>query len=195
MYQPLPTFPPLYPPGEWWRNFIKGILENFSENESIANANKASGIAPRAWMRLYLKGGSLLSLPVSGGASTLKNRHPDSWLTAHEAVREAVKIDHTVATLYGNQPYFIPLSPELSLEDIIQTTTFAKDICIMAFERVKRILALDDRSLIEDIKCRLKNHDSLLLDAMEEFRLKIDCGLSIPDALFTLGPDAIFSIL
>ena len=195
MFQPLPIFPPLYPPGEWWRLFLSHRLAGNTEDEAIRAANAAANVKPRGWMRITVEADSVLSLPVAGGASALKNRHPDSWVIATESIREGRKIINTLSTLYGNRPFYHILAPHLTEIFTSDAGIRASAIALEAFSNVVRILSLDNDTLLKDIRLRIAAGDRLLKETGMEFETKSSLHLSILDSIFTLGPDAIFAIL
>lgn len=195
MYQPLPTFPPLFPPGKWWRLFLKGLLAGMTSNEAVIYANNKGEIRSREWMRLILEGDTIISMPVKGGASTLKNKPSSSWTLASEAVRDGRKNVATLATLYGRQPFFSLLSDDLSVMADFFPGDPAAELCVRAFEKVKRILSLDDAVLLENLRDLLMSGDRKLEKVRKDFTPYFKAELSIMDPLVKLGPDAIFSLL
>lgn len=218
MYQPLPDFAPLYPPGEWWRIYLNHLLNTREPTDGVGlikQTNRDSGLKSREWMRFTAtppeaKIGTpksiVLSLPVEGGASALKNRHPDSWKLASEGRRESRKIISTLETLYGRTPYFHLLSDQLlacfpAAQDKDFIEIHASLLCIEAFRKVEKVLRLDDNNLITELKDGLERNDTRLKTVAEETRRKLlsadpqNPSPSILDALFRIGPDAIFALL
>lgn len=193
MYQPLPSFPPLYAPGAWWRIHVASLLDGRSIEEATGIANRSAGIKPREWMRIRVEGDAVLSLPVDGGASALKNRHPDSWRMAGEAGRDLRKIHSTLNTLYGRTPYYFLLEDSLNAEGAPGDR--AKDVCTRAYKRIKAILGLDDPGLVKDIGRELERGSETLLALYNEKAKAFSPALSIIDTIVRIGPDAIFALL
>ena len=198
MTHPLPDFPPLFPRGEWWRLFFAATLEGASQAEAICRANASSGIKPREWLRFYIAGAAALSLPVSGGASALKNRPSTRWTLAPEAQRESRKISATLATAYGRSPFFHPLRDcfemPFSSEELAEGVR-ASEVCREAFRRVAGVLNLEDTRLIEALRVRMADGDGTLGRVCADSRADFHPDLSIIDTLCRLGPDAIFTLL
>ena len=188
----LPSFPPLMACASWWECYLAALLRGGGESEAIASANRLGGLRRRDWMRMSIAGGAVLSLPVRGGASALKNRDPESWEMAPEAVRERRKAAATLATVYGREPFFRFLDHEL----LIPEAPTARETCVLAFHAVSRILGLDDEALLSMLRSRTAPPGDPLARA-EALRCRkgVDPSLSILDALFRLGPDAIFALL
>ena len=194
MHQPLPIFPPLFPPLEWWRIFCVDLtmraatldaavtprIEDFSG--SISRANAEGGVTAREWVRFSVDADVTLSLPVEGGASALKNRRPDSWVFAREAPREARKIASTLATLYGRTPFFHLLGDDLT--PCPEPGMKVAEVNGEMFGRIIRILGLGDVYLLQSLRT---TDISTLRTA--------DPSSALLPALFRLGPDAIFLLL
>lgn len=180
MYNPLPSFPPLFPPVDWWRDYLGALLDGASRQEAVSAAN--TGRKAREWMRF---GG--LSLPIDGGASTLKNRPADSWILSPKAALQARKMDATLATIYGSTPFYHLLDHLLSVSDIIEGREKASDVCIEAFRRIEHILGIDAPSLIESARALISSGKSC--DAPQ------DKPSGIMEVLFRKGPEAIFTLL
>ena len=195
MTHPLPLFPPLFPNAGWWRAFLERRLAGCPREECIREANTTSGYRSRGWLRISLREGAELSLPVAGGASALKNKPADSWATARESAREWRKATATIATLYGRQPFY-PL-----LRDILDPPpglsegnegAAAGEICMEFFRRVERSLSLDDLSLLSSLQSALQKRDANIIKEVERLSRGYLFSLSIIDSLMRYGPDAIF---
>lgn len=173
---------------------MEGRLKGLPEAEVMAMANSSAGLRPRDWMRFRIEGDSMLSLPVEGGASALKNGHPESWRTAREARREAGKIDATMATVYGRTPYFHLLKDTLSLSVRLEEGMSAHILCNDIFMAIKSLLQLDDDFLIRGLGEKIARGDGRLRNVAAPFsELKPD--LTIAHSLFKYGPEAIFALL
>lgn len=199
MHVSLPEFPPLFPSGGWWRVFAAARLDRFDTHSAIGKANASAGVRPREWMRTRITGGAMLSIPVAGGASTLKNRLPSSWRLAREAAREMQKFESTLATVYGRQPYFALLRDDFSIGSYNPTEgeecDSAERLCNEAFIRTAGTLGLDDEFLLESIRVRMEAKDSLLRGVCNDLTPLFNPELSIVDAIVRLGPDAIFLLI
>lgn len=196
MTHSLPQFPPLFPIGRWWRLFLSRRLEGFSRDDAVAAANKESAIRPRDWMRMALAQNTRISLPVRGGASALKNHHPETWYMAQEVVHENRKVVATVATVYGQMPYSrflsdvcIPVKP--GAEGMVK----ASEVCLQAFERVVSLLELDDDYLLDQLRDKTLSPTPSFKCICNDFNKNFNPELSIVDALMRLGKDAIFVLV
>lgn len=196
MIQPLPCFPPLYAPGSWWAIYMKGLLAGKEENEAIALANLESDIKPRAWMRMELAEETVVSIPVAGGASALKNHNPNSWYLAPEFYRRQRRISATLATIYGRQPFFHLLDHRLAFTTWTpEDDDRAEILCQWAFKNTSEILGLGNPSLLKDLKEALNRSASRLSEIRTDCIRSVNLNLSIFDTLMRLGPDAIFPLL
>lgn len=196
----MPGFPPLFPDVEWWRLYLKGRLEGLEVEAAIAGANRGCGLKPRGWMRFEVAGPATLTLPVGGGASTLKNRPTPTWRLAAEAEREWRKILATTATLYGRCPYFDEVFAFMAkVHD--GGYQVASELNMAAFRAVERFLNIENLlPQIGNTICSRQEGDDTpgretLREVAREVRERTDPSLSIVDTLMKLGPDAIFTLL
>lgn len=201
MYQPLPDFPPLYPGGEWWRLYMRERLGGKERKDALRNANLASGIRAREWMRFRISGDTAITLPVAGGAATLKNAHPSTWTTAlNEYRRECRKAGMTLATAYGRTPFFHLIKDDIisaieGKNDAEEGPRSVEDVCNSSFDTIRKILGLEEDSLIEQLRTGLENKEPTFKQVCEESKKDIDLELSIIDTISRLGRDAIFALL
>lgn len=190
----LPDFPPLFPTGEWWRAYVAARLAGDERPAEMIVGNMEGGARRRDWMRIAIAGGQTLSVPVEGGASALKNRDPRGWRLAPEASREGRKAAATLATVYGRHPYFHLLSDMLPA-DLAVPGAPARGVCLEAFRTVESLLGLDDPTLLAGLRRAVDGHDRRIGMVGADCRGRLRPGLSILDAVFTLGRDAIFALL
>ena len=201
MRQPLPLFPPLYAPLGWWQLLTEELLGGSSRSEAVKRANMRSGIPSRDWLRFSLAGDSGLSLPLKGGASSLKNHPPQSWVAAKESGRESRKIAATVATIYGRAPFYAPLAhlvrpfPGLSAGNCDPTGIKISDICTFYYEETAEMLNLNDANLLQTLRKAINEQDKIIKSEKHRLSEKTDPSLSILDAVMRFGPDAIFTLL
>lgn len=189
----LPAFPPFYGPGAWWRFFLGCRLEGLPEDESVSKANRLSGLRARDWMRLRLSNGAILTLPVEGGASALKNRDATTWRLAGEAGRESRKAEATLATLYGRLPYFSLLHHVTGGR---KEGEAASEVCLEAFRCVNETLGLSDENLLKGLREAMASGDRRLRDVVREAgKIYGSDSTTILELLFRAGPDAIFALL
>lgn len=193
MIQPLPDFPPLFPPGRWWRIFIGRRLDGASQEDAVAEANRGSGLNSRNWMRLPLAGGQTFSFSVKGGASSLKNRHPASWRMAQEVEREIPRYVSTLATIYGRTPFHHLLGPELVPE--CSPGEKAAEVCMECFRKVHGVILPDSEMLLPRFSEAVRADSGRLAAVSAELSESFSPDLSIVDTLVRLGPDAIFPLL
>ena len=187
----MPGFPPLFAPTDWWRG---------------------EDVPRRDFLRFRLRGGTVLSLPVAGGASALKNHDPASWTLAPNSAVQARKIDHTVETLYGNTPYYRLLGPALSLGRRIRRDSSLPPVGSLLTELYTlcaEVLTGEQASCVTAFGSRTDRFRSMaeyaagLGDAQREaigeecrrINDATDPSLSILDPLFRFGPRAIFLLL
>ena len=156
---------------------METLLKGENPREGIRKAN--ASVRSRDWMRF-----DSLSVPVEGGASTLKNRRADTWRISEKAFPEARKMDATLATRYGSTPYYRLLDHLISMRDILGEREMAEEVCQEAFRRVEEILGLDRNDLLESTKgfSQARVHNA-----------KNDTG--ILELLFCKGPEAIFELI
>lgn len=147
-------------------------------------------------MRFTVSGDAVLSLPVSGGASALKNGTPSSWATSREAERDARKILHTLATLYGRTPFHALLAPLLfaPIESCFSGPRVCRTLCMEAFEAVSGVLGIGDEDFLSTFRDALLSQDHLG-PVINEMRASMHARWSIIDLLMRLGPDAIFALV
>lgn len=201
MYQPLPTFPPILAPGYWWQIRIHALMEGESIADSIKTANRMSGCRSRTWLRYEIEGENepiCLSVPVAGGGSTLKNRHPSSWQLAPQALSAARKADVTLATTYGAYPWFRLIAPVLSLENLISSEPenhSAEQLCLKSDLKVLETIGLDTGTKIADIRAAVTAKSEVVKRFGAQAAENFNPRLSIADALFRHGPETIFCLL
>lgn len=159
---------------------------------AILSANEVAGIKRRDWLRVSLADGARIPLPVAGSASALKCHPPFSWRLAAEAPKASERFDATMATLYGRTPYFHLLSAELSLN--ARQGEAASELCLRAFRAARRILGLDDSSLIDALRSERDARSPRFLSMERDYASRMHPGVSIIDLLARLGPDAIFPL-
>lgn len=160
-------------------------------------ANSNAGVKRREWMRIALPDAVLLSLPVEGGASALKNGDPERWTLAPEAARDLRKAAATLATLLGRRPFFHLLEQDLrpvaAGKDPVGMT--ARAVCSDAFAGICGILGLEDPSLLDGLSAVLQTNDSVVRRIAADFNATVDPDVSIIEPVVAYGPDAIFTLL
>ena len=169
-------------------------LSGQTDFEALVSANEVVGLSPREWLRIGIEGGAMLSLPVTGGASALKNHPSDTWRIAAEGPREIRKMKSTIATIYGRTPYY-RFVHDLLLPETVSPGEPAREVCTQAFHRVCDILHCGDEALLFQIKERMREEDHTLREVCSDIQRRFNDSLSILDALMKLGPDAIFALL
>lgn len=169
-------------------------LAGDSEAGAISTANAGCGLPARDWMRIRLEGDTVLSLPVSGGASALKNRPSLSWTLAPEALRDRKKFHATLATLYGRTPFF-PFLADTLLPEIGSPDLPAGEFCTEAFQKALDILLPRGMETLEGFGKKIAERDHTLSLVSGEAGRAFHPSLSILDSLFRLGPDTIFALL
>lgn len=193
MIQPLPSFPPLLPSGDWWIKRLEALVNGVSREESIIVANNVSHLKSREWMRFRVAdrsfGETMLSMPVVHGASALKNRSPESWRIA-DSPSGLRKLDSTLATLYGHTPFYHLIAPELSLKDTALKR--AEEVCRKLDEAVLRVLGLDNQNMVKSLE--EADFNSARFASLSEKMESFNPSLSIADSIFRYGPQTIIKL-
>ena len=165
---------PLAPSLEWYSGFLRG--ESRSCTKGMARCAIASG--------------QLLSVPIEGGAGTLR-AGSDPPLSQHGRWQEV----HLGAwrACYGRMPWFQFLFP--GMEAIYRDCSHASfsAFTIPLFELAQKWIG-DENVILQARKLREENPDRFRALA-SEFGKNIDPRLSIFDALFRLGRDTIWVLL
>lgn len=138
-----------------------------------------------------------LSVPVMGGASTVKRDHPEEWLVSGHGRWGKMHIG-ALAAAYSYTPYFSYCGDELEsiIVNVKEGDSF-QGFTGKIFNIVKKILD------IEDIICELriiKNYDSgsswnNLMKFADEKKCSVDAEISFFDVIFKRGKDALFTLL
>ena len=181
-------FPPLFASVAWWRLYVGALLQGSAVAACMEAAS--SDIRRRDRMRFAVSGGAVLSLPVVGGASALKNRAPETWRLAPEAARESRKMLHTLETLYGRSPYFHLLADEVvgSVDNYLPGMS-AEEVCQGAFKRVCAVLGLDDDNLLASLS--VHGAEPRFRQIRAALYVGVSPELSILDPLFRLVPSTL----
>lgn len=201
MYHPKPDFPPLYAPAKWWRLRMGHLLKTGDDIEAIIYANNNCDISNRNWMRFEItrprNDTTLLSLPVAGGGSALKNRHASTWRLSPECNTFAPKIDHTLSTLLGNTPYFGYIFPTVCLKEVILQAedSSAENICRLIDHRLCGILGLQNPSLLPSIRQAVEGRNAALKHKIESALKDFNPDISFLEYIMRYGPEAIFLLL
>lgn len=151
-------------------------------------------VTPQMAARTELRGGVTLRIPVEGGGKQLKHRsaNPDQiFLSNHGKWRH----EHLAAmsAVYGKAPYYgylFPLIKEVYGE--------SEGITLGEFNR--KLNAVMDRVLnIDRAKDSLlkmqEEYPERLAAISQRIKGKMDYSISIIDAVFRLGPEAVFGLI
>lgn len=133
------------------------------------------------------QGPAMLTVPVSGGATVVKRRPPEEWLVADDKPWRHIHAGALNAA-YGRTPFWRHYAPEI-LDTIADAslTQFA-DIAGRLHELVLSVLRADEfrKAVVTDDDRRR------VLQVAREKENEVREEAAMLDALFRLGPDAIF---
>lgn len=139
----------------------------------------------------------ILSVPVVGGASTIKRGHPQEWLVSGHGRWEKMHLG-ALAAAYSSTPYFSHCSDELeyvigNVEEGDSFHVFTEKL----FDIAKKIL--DIEYIISELRI-IKNDDSgsswnNLMKLAEEKKCDVDAEISFFDVIFKKGKEALFTLL
>lgn len=153
-----------------------------------------ANVTPQMAARTELRGGLTLRIPVEGGGKQLKHRNanPDrillsnhgKWRHEHLAAMSAV---------YGKAPYFGYLFP--LIQEVYENS---EGMTLGEFNR--RLNGVMDRVLNREgtrgSLLKMQEEHPARLDAIcRGVKGKIDYSISIIDAVFRLGPEAVFGLI
>lgn len=169
---------------EWWRSRISAELGRGSIRE----------VRPRDMIRCEIPGNDgtmqLLSIPVTGGSTTVKHKALAAWLTSDHGRWRACHFGALEAR-YGRYPYF-----QHYFEDIKEIIAGESKVSELLEALDAYILKrLHFRDLKESIECYEKKHPGLIAAKCREMEKGIDPTTSIVEVLFKYGPASIFLML
>lgn len=174
---------PLTTTFRWVETYLDELSRGADDISARRDATKVTGVSGKAFARLLLPD-TILTIPVEGGAATLKRRDASPILSEHGKWRR----EHlgAIRTIYGRAPYFIHLMPRL--EEIYD---HSQGISLEEFN--SRLLDLT-LSMIDRDALRLRADNESSRKIRLEKRLLIDPDLSILDALFHLGKEVTLAL-
>lgn len=173
---------PFGPTPAWIRAYIHAKREGFEEREARLRASLSCGIKGKQFARCRLSTGNL-TVPVDGGADILKKKTANPVLSEHGKWRR----EHigAINAAYGRTPFYAHLIAEIdavyagsegiTLEDFNSRLT---DVVFGWFDQSALTSTGDER--IEKVR--------------KEISAKVNENLSIFDALFRLGREAVFAL-
>lgn len=145
------------------------------------------------WNRSRLADGTLLTIPVEGGITTVKRADPLSW-RADDSRQWRHQHLGAINALYGRTPYYRHFSPEI-------LAAIADRDCPGIAEMARRIDAAVAGAIdTETLRRHWRHADEhtrlrLCRYADEAGAFDADPQLAMAHYLFYLGPDAIFLLL
>lgn len=153
-----------------------------------ALAGAAQPLAPRERTRTPIAGGLLLSLPIAGGSGAVKRTPPESWLLSGHGRWPHLHFE-ALRAAYGRTPYFAHLSPRLEPLYAAPPQEFREFVGRLE----KEMLGFIQFEASWPRLMSLRASDPALYAALRgEKAAQADSDLSVLDALFRLGPEAIF---
>ena len=199
-FRHVPSFPPLFAPCEWWRLRIALLMNGYRHDLALTTANKEAIdrniIQPRSWMRFSVndisRGSLTLSMPIKGGASALKNHHPDSWLISPHG-DAPYAIDATLATLYGSTPFFHIIAPSVSLR-ILHPLSPVSDLCLRLDKIIMNLLDPPESGTITHLAALRCENPKLYTELRSEYSASANGFTSILESLFSFGKDTIYHL-
>ena len=171
---------PFAPSTAWVREYVRQTASGTESCEAARLASASTGISGKQYARCAISTGTL-TVPVAGGAATLKRRGADPVLSEHGKWRR----EHTGAwnAAYGRCPYHAHLMPEIE-------KVYAASEGMTLGEFNSRILETALEWIDTDA---LREADYALLERIrDERRGLVSPQLSIFDALFRLGKETLF---
>lgn len=147
-------------------------------------------MAPRERTRTPIAGGLLLTLPIAGGSGSVKHTAPESWLLSDHGRWPHLHFE-ALRAAYGRTPYFAHLAPRLEPIYGSPPPGFKEFVGRLEAEMLDFMqFEASWPRLIE-----LRDSDSERYAALcREKAGQADFSLSAFDALFRLGPEAIFAL-
>ena len=132
--------------------------------------------------------GMVLTVPVAGGSSAVKRLIPamlevsdhGDWTRIHLGAIEAA---------YGREPYFQHFFPEIA-DDIVHYPQHLARLNVLLVEKMLNFIGYDEA--IEDIRNLRTANQQRCAAIANRLESKIDPAHSFLEAIFRLGPDAIF---
>lgn len=135
--------------------------------------------------------GMVLTVPVAGGSSAVKRLKPEQlevsdhgdWTRIHLGAIEAA---------YGREPYFQHLFPEIA-EVIAGYPQQLARLNVLLMEKMLSFIGYS--GAIEDVRLLRKENPERCAAIAQRLESKINPGHSFLEALFRLGPDALFLLV
>ena len=153
---------------------------------------KAGAMKTREYTRTLIESnspeGMVLTVPAVGGSSAAKRLKPEEieisghgdWTRIHLGAIEAA---------YGREPYFQHFFPETA--DVIEHyPQHLARLNVLLMEKMMKFIGYDDA--IEDIRNLRTANQQRCAAIANRLESKIDLAHSFLEAIFRLGPDAIF---
>ena len=153
---------------------------------------KAGALKTRDYTRALIESnapaGMMLTVPVVGGAASVKRLKPDQlevsghgdWTRIHLGAIEAA---------YGREPYFQHLFPELVPVIAAHPQQLAR-LNVLLMERMLAFIGY--RENITEIRSLRESNPERCAAIARRLEAKVDPSHSLIEPLFRLGPDAIF---
>lgn len=179
---------PFAPSAAWTRRYLLELYGGADDISARRAASRGEGVCGKGFSRCILPGGNgeeTLSIPLAGGASSLKRRGANPILSEHGKWRR----EHLGAwnAAYGRTPFFPFLMPEI--KEVYENS---EGISLEDFNR--RMLDVALRIILaEDLRGARGRNPELGLRA-RELETIINMRDSIFGALFRFGKEAALAI-
>lgn len=155
-----------------------------------ALAGTPADMAPRERTRTPIAGGLLLTVPIAGGSGAVKRTAPESWMLSDHGRWTHLHFE-ALRAAYGRSPYFAHLA--LRLEPLYAAPP--RGFREFAGRLEAEMLAFMQFGQSWPRLMALRQSDPELFEALRrEKAAQVDPALSVFDALFRLGPEAIFTL-
>lgn len=171
---------PFAPSTAWVREYLRLTASGTDNTEAASLASASTGISGKQYARCAISTGTL-TVPVAGGAGTLKRRGADPVLSEHGKWRR----EHLGAwsAAYGRCAYHTHLMPEI---ETVYTASEGMTLGEFNWKILQTALEWIDTAA-------LREGDHALLERIRDERSgHVSPQLSIFDALFRLGRETLF---
>ena len=167
---------------EWWKAAVWGEEFPLRRKELVRCRVAADGAD---------SGETVLTLPIVGGASALKREAPDTWRLSDHGNWPHVHCGALEAA-YSRTPYFRHYADPL-LEALANPPVLVGELTAVCARWVRDSLRMEET--LPQLKAFITEKPELAARIREDIGGKVRPQLSVADALFRLGPDAIFAFI
>ncbi len=184
----------------WYREYLRARLEDAADDaEGILRANKKCVDRARELCRSSVAGAHgqqpvLLSVPIAGGASTVKGVLPSRWSLSSHGRWQPIHLGALQAA-YGSTPFYTHcmdlLAPVIDRPLDVEADDFAR-LTADIHSIVCRLLNLDEN--IPPLRDAFKSRREWIESICRENSSDVMEYLSVFDVIFRKGEDALFAL-